>query len=131
MLFTPDGSWVHKAHVVLTKDDVLAFVDGRVLLERLGRLGSLRVGAACTRCGAEPRAVVLPDVREVDVSCDCRAGRVKTDRELDVEPLLLALGWRLTCSSCGEQVRGDNDPRATAYAVHCPCTDRVYTRAVA
>lgn len=131
MLYTADGSWVQRGQVVLTKDDVLAFVDGRVFLRDLDRVAGLGVHPRCTRCGAEPTAAVCADRAAVRVACACRAGEVATVRPLELEPLLLALGWRLECPRCDGALQGNNDPHDPVFHVACSCTDRIYARAVA
>ena len=111
----------------MTSRHVRAFVDGNFLLRHLAdAFRGLAVGVLCRRCGQEPRAH-RRGVPTIDVTCGCEGhGVVRIDRPLDTAPLLLALGWTLTCPDCQTEVEGANSPQDPTFTVTCPCTTRTY-----
>ena len=105
--------------------------DGRFFLAHRASLRQdARIEPRCRQCGTIPTVTPLVGQEAVEVRCDCRAGRVKTDRPLEVQPLLMALGWDLVCADCQAPVTGDNAPSASVFTVTCPCQRRVYRRTV-
>lgn len=137
MILAPDGTEARLQKEIPLKGRHLKWLnDGESLLCHLADLAAVSIRAECVRCVAHDvvdpiRITPDPDRRLVHVACGCRAGQVKTDKPLEVQPLLQALGWRLVCSACGEPVWGDNDRGATKLTVTCPCSKRVYRLAVA
>ena len=128
VLYAPDGKTHARQDVLeMTVGMMRVFLDGAVLLRSLGELHRWRVKVVCERCGSQASAAYRPVQNDVLVACDHRpsGGHVQVNRALDVEPLLLALGWGFRCTACGERLTGDNDPTATEFTVSCPCTRRV------
>ena len=107
-------------HVRMLSDGVFFLAH----LEALAR--DARIEPRCTRCGQVATATRNVAADEVFVSCGCRSWRVKTDRPLDVAPLLLSLGWDLCCADCRAGAVGENDPQGTVFRVTCPCQTRAY-----
>lgn len=138
-LVAADGlTHLNQAILPLTSYTVSWFTDGRRLLEHATTLHAVRAKLVCLAC--ESHGGFIPNVYvakrsgdHVFVACPHRpeGGKVRMDRPLDVAALLQALGWGLRCSSCGDALRGDNDP-ATAITLHvtCPCTSREFAVAV-
>ncbi len=137
MIYAADGiTHARQQDVPLRGRHLKWLNDGQSFLAHLTDLATVSIRAECVRCVAHDvadpvAATPRPDRGVVHVRCGCRAGEVQTDRPLDLQPLLLALGWRLVCTRCGDEVRGDNDHTATTFTVTCPCTRRVYRLAVA
>ena len=128
--------------VPLTLPMLSLFVDGRETLRHLAALSRLRVTLVCRTClqqggrdGRQTGVVVVdrPAAGVVFVACPHRpiGGTVQMAQPLNLQSLLLALGWDLACTICGATLEGDNDPQATAFTVRCPCTTREYRYAVA
>ena len=109
--------------------------DGVSFLRHLDDLVAIKIEARCQICGKGVTASPSTDGISVSVSCPHRHGKVvvmekDAPRNLEVQPLLLALGWNLHCTDCGEPINGDNDATQTRFAVSCPCTTRRYQMAV-
>ena len=105
--------------------------DGTFFLAHLDSLATdARIVPACTTCQTVPTVRALVGADAVEVGCPCRAGRVKTHQRLDLQPLLMALGWMLMCQDCSGAVVGDNDPKALVWSVRCPCMTRTYRQRV-
>ena len=104
--------------------------DGESLLAHLDDLQGIRLECRCGTCGSRGRATPLGEGKRFSVRCECRSGRVDASRPLVVESLLLALGWGLVCTHCGERPVGDNAPDDLQWTVDCLCTTRIMARAV-
>lgn len=141
-LLAADGTHLLQTRVDLTLPMLSLFLDGRETLRHLEALRRLRVALVCQTCmaqgGEDGRAtrVVVVD-RPVEgvafVACPHRpiGGTVQMGRPLQLQSLLLSLGWNLACTACGHILQGDNDPKSIAFTVSCPCTTREYRYAVA
>ena len=129
MIYGPDGAYLNQQTLDLPVGAVRWFLDGTAMLQHLNDLRKIRVKVICEGCGHDAHAQHRPLQGDVFVACDHRpsGGRVTLGSELEVEPLLLTLGWGFRCTDCGERLQGGNDPRATVFTVTCPCTKRVYT----
>lgn len=133
-LLAADGvTRLDQATLPLTRDTVRWFIDGRQLLHHAKDLHQVRATLVCVACDSSGgnAHVHIRDRREdsVFVACPHRpsGGVVRVDRPLEVTPLLLALGWGLRCSQCGDDLQGNNDPAtATSCHVTCACTSRDY-----
>ena len=138
-LLAADGqSHLTQEVIPLTSATVQLFNDGRLFLKGLAILRQLRVAVVCRYCEAHGgacgvTAIHKPDENVVFMACAHRplCGRVKMDKPLSLDPLLLALGWDLRCSACHYPLRGANAPTATTLIVSCPCTKREYRYPVA
>lgn len=137
-LLAADGyTYLHQQTLPMTLPMIELFLDGRELLRHAGSLRQLRAKLICQQCerGGQPYVVEVLD-RPVEgtvfVACPHRpqGGTVQMGGPLQIQPLLLALGWNLACTACGQPLRGDNDPGSVAFTVTCPCTKREYRFAV-
>lgn len=129
-LYGPDGiTYANQQTLDLPVGAVRWFIDGTAMLLHLNDLRAVRVKVICEGCGSDATATVRDVQGDVFIACQHRpsGGRVTRGQNLEVEPLLLALGWGFRCTDCGARLTGNNDPRATTFAVSCPCTTRVYT----
>ena len=109
--------------------------DGVSFLRHLDDLVAIKIEARCQLCGKGVKATPNSDGMSVSVECPHRHGKVVVrdtsgQLELEMQPLLLALGWNLHCTDCGDPVDGGNDATQTRFAVSCPCTTRSYSMAV-
>lgn len=130
LIYGPDGiTYANRAEIPLPVGAVRWFLDGAAMLEHLNDLRAVRVKVICEGCGSDAQARPRDVQGDLFVACEHRpsGGRVHRGQALDVEPLLLALGWGFRCTDCGERLEGNNDPGATVFTVRCPCTRRVYT----
>lgn len=114
------------AHLPLLGRHCKWVIDGASFLEHLADLAVVRIQPVCRTCGLVPTARPLVESARYVVSCGCRAGEVRTDRPLVVEPLLLTLGWTLVCAACGESIQGGNAQGDPVFRLTCPCTTREY-----
>ena len=138
-LLAADGSaYLGQETFPLSLAMVQLFNDGRMFLQALDVLQRLRVAVVCRTCESsggpcEVTAIYKPDENVVFVACAHRpqGGRVKMDKPLSLDPLLLALGWDLRCTACQHMLSGNNEPTATTLVVSCPCTKREYRYPVA
>lgn len=129
MIYAPDGvTHANQQTIPMPGGAVRWFLDGWSLLMHLNDLRAVRVKVICEGCGSDAMAQPREIQGDVFVACEHRpsGGRVR-GQGLEVEPLLLSLGWGFRCTDCGARLTGDNDRRATAFEVTCPCTKRVYT----
>ena len=130
MIYAPDGvTYANQQTIDLPVGAVRWFIDGVSMLHHLNDLRSVRVKVVCVGCGSDAHAAQRDIQGDMFVACGHRpsGGRVTLGKDLEVEPLLLALGWGLRCTDCEAPVAGGNDPRSTVFTVTCPCTKRVYT----
>ena len=115
----------------LTGAQVRAFIEGGYFLAHMDAVRSAGVEVSCRRCHGMARLTPLVGEQRLLVHCDCRRGEVRTDKPLELAPLLAALDWDLTCAYCGASLRGDNAQTASIFTVTCPCTTREYRCPVA
>ena len=130
MIYAPDGiTHANQQTIDLPVGAVRWFLDGESLLTHLNDLRQVRVKVVCEGCGDDATARQRDTQGDVFVACPHRpsGGRVTLGKGLEVEPLLLALGWGFRCTHCDGRITGDNDRQATVFTVTCPCTRRVYT----
>lgn len=129
MIYAPDGvTYARQETIDLPVGAVRWFLDGAAMLTHLNELRTIRVKVVCNGCGHDAVARPREIQGDVFVACEHRpaGGRVKLGQALDVEPLLLSLGWGLRCTACEAPLTGNNDPRGTVFTVSCPCTTRQY-----
>ena len=129
-LYAPDGiTYANQQTIDLPVGAIRWFLDGQALLAHLNDLRALRVKVICEGCHGDAIAQIRDVQGDVFIACPHRpsGGRVRRGEGLEVEPLLLALGWGFRCTDCGERLTGDNHRQAASVHVSCPCTDRVYT----
>jgi len=130
VILGPNGLPARHAIVPLASAAIRALVDGRAFAGELEGGGVLRVVGLepyclhCDRAGSDSRirAVLFDD--RADWRCGHRAGWISRVKPSEVEPLLKELGWNLRCSSCRENVVGDNSRGAASFRVSCGCTTR-------
>jgi hypothetical protein len=133
-LYAPDGiTHANQQTLDLPVGAVRWFIDGVALLHHLNDLRTVRVKVVCEGCGDDAVARTREIQGDVFVACGHRpsGGRVSVGQGLEVEPLLLALGWGFRCTACDARLTGDNDRTATVFTITCPCTRRVYRLPVA
>lgn len=129
MIYAPDGiTHANQSELPLPLGAVRWFLDGGAMLAHLNDLRQVRVKVVCEGCGSDATATTREVHGDVFVACEHRptGGRVTRGQALDVEPLLLALGWGFRCTDCGARLEGNNTPGATVFTITCPCTKRVY-----
>jgi hypothetical protein len=129
VIYAPDGvTYANQRTIDLPVGAVRWFLDGVALLQHLNDLRSVGVKVVCEACGDDATARVRDTQGDVFIACPHRpsGGRVTVGQGLEVEPLLLALGWGFRCTDCHGRLTGDNDRTATVFTVTCPCTKRVY-----
>ena len=103
--------------------------DGASFFAHAAELIAIKLAPRCKVCGGEGKFSER-DETHVEFSCKCKHGQVDATKASDVQPLLMALGWDLCCTDCGNQVSGENVATATRFTVDCECTTRVYSLAV-
>lgn len=133
LLYGPNGiNYAQHQTLPLTAHSVLWFMEGRQLLQHAGDLRTARARLVCKIClsggGDCDVHVANRTAGEVFVACPHhpKGGRVSLVKPLDIGSLLLALGWNLVCSACGEPLQGDNYEGSTNLTVSCSCTTREF-----
>lgn len=104
--------------------------DGPSFLTHAADLLPVKLAPRCQTCGGEGTFGDVAESKKVEFSCRCKHGAVDAKRAIDVQPLLMALGWDLCCTDCGKPATGDNARTNTRFTVDCECTTRVYQLAV-
>jgi hypothetical protein len=128
VLLDPYGNLARRTQIPLTAAGIRCLVDGRAFIRaHASILPSLHLEPFCRVCVAHGGSGdVATTVHEdcVEFRCGHVAGKVRTDRPLDVEPLLDALSWGVRCTACKESAAGDNSKASARFTVECPCTTR-------
>lgn len=119
----------------MTIPQIQALTDGQFFLEHgVQLLGPLTLEPYCRRClalGLVPCVAITTGETQTTFRCAHTSGWVKRDEPLDMEPLLVALGWDIRCSQCQQPATANNAPTDALLAVECACALRTMANPLA